>query len=116
METTFSELRQKNVINVLTGRILGNVIDIAFDLRLNCLLGIIVPGSKSFFNIFSCSKQIFVPMSNICKIGEDVILVEVIENCKKKKKPVRVFDMGEDKANVENNSNTINTEDAKHIK
>ncbi len=110
METTFSELRQKNVINVLTGRILGNVIDIAFDLRHNCLLGIVVPGSKSLFNIFSCSKQIFVPMSNICKIGEDVILVEVIETCKKKKKPVRVFDLGEDKVEEQTTKNKTDGE------
>ena len=33
---------------------------------------------------------------SICKIGEDVILVEVVESCprKKNKQPVRVFDAG----------------------
>lgn len=96
METTFTELRNKEVINVLTGRLLGNVCDLVLDLRRNIILGLVVPGSKSFFNFFKCCQEIFIPYSSICKIGEDVILVEVLENStKKKRKGVKVFDMGE---------------------
>ncbi len=98
METSFTELRNKEVINVLTGRLLGNVCDIIIDLRRNCVLGLMVPGTKSFFNIFKSPQEIFIPFCNICKIGEDVILVEVIEAPTKKSKgnkPVRVFDAGE---------------------
>ena len=111
MEVTFSELRNKQVINVLSGRILGNVCDIVMDIRKNCILGFVVPGSKSFFSIFKSSDQIFVPICNICKIGEDVILVEVIEpNCKKKNKNVKVFDYSENKEkNEENNKKEANT-------
>lgn len=98
METSFTELRNKEVINVMTGRLLGNVCDIVFDLRRNCLLGLMVPGAKSFFNFFRSSQEIFIPFCNICKIGEDVILVEVVETPTKKSKgnkPVRVFDTRE---------------------
>lgn len=96
METTFTELRNKEVINVLTGRLLGNVCDLVLDLRRNIILGLVVPGSKSIFNFFKCCQEIFIPYSSICKIGEDVILVEVLENStKKKRKGVKVFDMGE---------------------
>ena len=35
METSFTELRNKEVINVLSGRLLGHVCDIIFDLRCN---------------------------------------------------------------------------------
>ena len=103
METTFSELRNKQVINVLSGRMLGNVCDIVIDFRKNCILGLVVPGSKSIFNVFKSNNEIFVPLCNICKIGEDVILVEVIEQCSKKKnKNVKVFDFsGEEKENKE---------------
>ena len=98
METSFSELRTKEVVNVLSGRVLGNVCDVVFDFRRNCIVGIVVPGSRSFFSIFKSSNEIFVPVSNICKIGEDVILVEVVEVCSKKKnRNVKVFDFGGEK-------------------
>ena len=96
METSFTELRNKEVINVLTGKLLGNVCDIVVDFRKNIILGLVVPGSKSFFNFFKPSQEIYIPYCQICKIGEDVILVEVVETCQKKKKTqVKIFDMGE---------------------
>lgn len=102
LETTFTELRNKEVINVLTGRLLGNICDMVFDLRRNSILGVVVPGSKSIFNFFKSCQEIFIPYSSICKIGEDVILVEVLENAtKKKRKNVKVFDMGENKPEIE---------------
>lgn len=98
METSFTELRNKEVINVLSGRLLGNVCDVVINLNKNCVVGIIVPGEKNFFSFFKPSQEIFIPFQNICKIGEDVILVEAMENIngKKKNKPVRVFDAGLD--------------------
>lgn len=104
METSFSELRNKEVINVLTGKLLGNVCDIVVDFRKNIILGLIVPGSKSFFNFFKSNQEIYIPYCQICKIGEDVILVEVVEvSSKKKKAPVKIFDMSEseNKENIE---------------
>jgi len=98
METSFTDLRNKEVINVLSGRLLGNVNDIIIDCRCNCVIGLMVPGCKSFFSFFKPNQEIFIPMSSVCKIGEDVILVEVIENNhKKKKKPVRIFDASQSK-------------------
>ena len=109
METSFTELRNKEVINVLSGKLLGNVCDIIFDLRKNIILGLVVPGSKSFFNIFKPCQEIFIPYHSICKVGEDVILVEVVEQpSKKKKRPVKVFDMGE-----EVSENKVEDEDIK---
>lgn len=96
METSFTELRNKEVINVLSGRQLGNINDIIIDLTRNCVLGFMVPGCKSFFSFFKPPQEIFIPFNNVCKIGEDVILVEVIEapTKKKKNKCVKVFDAG----------------------
>ncbi len=97
METTFTELRNKEVINVLSGKLLGNICDVVIDLKKNCILGYVVPGSKSVFNLFKRCEELFIPSSSICKIGEDVILVEVVENVTKKNKkgsPIRVFDAG----------------------
>lgn len=102
METSFTELRNKEVINVLSGRLLGNVCDIVLDLRKNIILGLIVPGNKSFFNIFKPCHEIFIPYNSICKVGEDVILVEVVEcSAKKKKQNVKTFDVGKNLENDE---------------
>ena len=94
METTFTELRSKEVINALTGKMLGNICDIVLDLRCNRILGFIVPGCKNFFNFFKSSQEIFIPFSHVCRIGEDIILVEVAEPPSKKQrnKPVRIFE------------------------
>lgn len=86
METSFTELRNKEVINVLSGRLLGNVNDVILDFRCNNILGIVVPGSRSFFNFFKPCQEIFIPICSICKIGEDVILVEVVETQSKKQR------------------------------
>ncbi len=97
METSFTELRNKEVINVLSGRLLGNINDVIIDLSRNCVLGFMVPNCRSFLNFFRPTQEIFIPYCNICKIGEDVILVEVVETPIKKNRnrPVRIFDAGE---------------------
>ena len=96
METSFTELRNKEVINVLSGRQLGHINDVIIDLTRNCVLGFMVPNCKSFFSLFKPPEEIFIPFNNICKIGEDVILVEIIEapTKKRKNKSVKVFDAG----------------------
>ena len=77
MQTTFLEMRQKEVINVVDGKLLGHIIDVVFDIRTSRILGFVVPASKGFWSIFKPSQEIFIPYNNICKIGEDVMLVEL---------------------------------------
>ena len=72
METSFSELRTKEVINTADGRRLGKVCDLVFCYPENRVLGIVVPGGRGFG--FWKSEQ-FIDMTNIIKIGDDVILV-----------------------------------------
>lgn len=77
METSFLEMRLKEVINVVDGRLLGHIVDMVFDIRTSRVLGFVVPASKGFFSVFKPSQEIFIPYNNICKIGEDVMLVEL---------------------------------------
>lgn len=77
MESSFLELRCKEVINVTDGRKLGHIVDIVFDLISARVLGVVVPGEKSFWNVFKSGSQLFIPFSCICKIGDDAILVEL---------------------------------------
>ena len=77
MEATFIELRCKEVVNVVDGRRLGHITDIVFDLNSARLLGFILPGEKTGWNIFKSCDQLFVPYGCIKRIGEDAILIEL---------------------------------------
>ena len=77
METTFCELRGKEVINVSDGKRLGRIIDIVFETNCGKILGLVVPCYNKSWNIFKTSEDIFIPYRNVCKIGDDVILVNI---------------------------------------
>jgi len=77
MEITFCELRAKEVINIYDGRSLGNITDIVIDTSCARVLGIIVPKDRSLFSIFKSNTDFFIPYNRICKIGKDIILVEL---------------------------------------
>lgn len=90
MEASFLELKCKQVVNTVDGKCLGHITDIVFDVVTACALGFVVPQpSEGFFGFLRGSKDIFIPFNCVCKIGVDVILVELyidtsIYNNKKK--------------------------------
>ncbi len=77
MESSFIELRCKEVVNVLDGRRLGHIVDIIFDLNCARILGFMLPAERTSWNIFKNCNQLFLPYGCIVKIGEDTILVEL---------------------------------------
>ena len=77
METSFCELKGKEVINVTDGKRLGRIIDIVFDTKCGRLLGIVVPSYNKSWNIFKSGDDIFIPFGCICKFGDDAILVQI---------------------------------------
>jgi YlmC/YmxH family sporulation protein len=72
-----SDLKQKEVVNVLDGKRLGNITDIEIDIEKGTLTAIVVPGFTRFLGVFGQSEDIVIPWDKINKIGLDVILVEV---------------------------------------
>jgi len=72
-----SDLRQRDVINVVDGRKLGHIKDIELDMEKGRVKAIVLPGSSSFFGIFSRNDEVIVTWDKIQKIGIDVILVEL---------------------------------------
>lgn len=84
METSFSELKQKETINVCDGRRLGKVCDVVFTYPEGKVQGIVVPGGRGFR---WGKDDTFVELKNIVKIGEDVVLVELkgVVQCEPKK-------------------------------
>lgn len=77
MESTFLELRCKEVVNVVDGKRLGHIVDIVFDLQSAKICGLVIPNNKSFWNVFKNGQDVFIPFSQVVKIGEDTILVEL---------------------------------------
>ena len=74
---TFSELKQKDVININDGRRLGRPTDIVFDERA-CVEGITVPVPGGFISMFKGEKAgLVIAWNCIRRIGDDVILVEL---------------------------------------
>lgn len=82
MEISFADLKDKEVINIFDGKKLGHVIDITFEGTTGQVLGIVLPGIKKFMHK---TEDIFVPISNLKKIGEDVLLVRLSPDGETKK-------------------------------
>lgn len=81
METSFLDLRCKEVVNIVDGRRLGHILDVVISLSNAYVLGIVVPGEQSFWNILKPCDPLFIPWQQVTKIGEDTILVEITNSC-----------------------------------
>jgi len=76
MEGRFSELRCKEVINIATGVRLGYVGDAIFDSREGRVLALVIPGRPRFFGLFGREEDTILPWNGICRMGEDIVLVD----------------------------------------
>ncbi len=68
MEFTFSQLKQKDVINLNDGKNLGRVCDVTYVWPENKLTGITVTGGRGFRFM---RQDMFIPVSCIVKIGDE---------------------------------------------
>lgn len=77
--TKTSELREREVVNILDGRRLGLASDLEIEAETGRIKAIVVPGPGKFLWVFGKSDDFVIPWNMIKKIGVDVILVEVPE-------------------------------------
>lgn len=77
------------------GKRLGHIVDIVFELPSGRIKGLVVPVCQGGFNLFKQPQQAFIPFNQICKIGEDTILVELFSDCN----PNTIYSLGEPKKN-----------------
>lgn len=75
---SFSDIRQKDVINICDGKKLGKPIDLILNENA-CVEALVVPsGNGGLLGIFKQDREgIIIPWSHVRRIGDDVILVEV---------------------------------------
>ena len=73
----YADLRDKEIINVRDGKRLGYVCDVEFDLENGTVSALIVPHKIGFLGIFRKNDEYVIPWSDIKKIGDDIIIVEI---------------------------------------
>lgn len=71
------DFRQKEVIDVNSGKILGFVIDVDAELKEGAIKSIVVAQVGKVLKSLGGKNNISIPWSNVKLIGEDVILVEI---------------------------------------
>ncbi len=74
----YSELKNKDVINLRDCRRLGRVCDLEFDPCNGTICKIIVPGDFGIMCLFHPKQEICIPFRDIKQIGPDIILVDVM--------------------------------------
>lgn len=72
-----SELRVKDVVNVVDGRRLGYIGDLELDLPQGRIRSVIILGASRWFGFFGRDPDQVIPWSQVTKIGEDVVLVDL---------------------------------------
>lgn len=78
MEISFTELKQREVVNVYDGKKLGRIIDIVFDNETRTVKGVVLPGEHK---LFRKTDDLFVPLELLKKVGDDVIFVKLNTGC-----------------------------------
>ncbi len=73
----FTQLQCKEVICVKDGRRLGFVEDVTVEVPEGNVCAIVVPGPCRYFGVLGRSGDYIIPWSCICRIGPDIILVDI---------------------------------------
>jgi len=71
------DFKQKEVVNINDGKILGFITDVDAELDKGEIKNIVVAGTGGILKSLSGKNNITIPWSNIVLIGEDVIIVNV---------------------------------------
>ncbi len=72
-----SDLQSKDIVNMLDGRNIGNIIDIKIDERTGAILALVVEPNKKMLSFMNRGVEEEISWQKIERIGEDVILVRL---------------------------------------
>lgn len=75
MSCRIDDLRNKQVVCVKDGCVLGFVSDVEFDTESGILTSIIIYGRLRFFGLFGREADTVIPWKDIVVIGEETVLV-----------------------------------------
>ena len=72
-----SDLQRKDIVNVIDGRNVGNIIDVKVDDITGRIVSLVIEPSRGVFSFLNRGEDTEIPWKSITKIGEDVILVKL---------------------------------------
>ncbi|MCL6451529.1 MAG: YlmC/YmxH family sporulation protein [Acetobacteraceae bacterium] len=75
--TKSSDLKVRDVVNIVDGRRLGTMSDVEVDLETGKVTAIIVPGPARLWGLLGRQCDYVIPWERVKKIGPDVILVDM---------------------------------------
>jgi len=70
-----SDLQNKDVVDVITGQRMGNVIDVEISSETGSIVKMIIYERRGFIGALRGGEEVSVTWPQIKKIGDDVILV-----------------------------------------
>jgi YlmC/YmxH family sporulation protein len=72
-----SELQRKDIINIKDGKKVGKIIDVVFDPSNGYMIKFVIEKAHFVKNLFTTSEEITIKFTQIKKLGEDVILIDI---------------------------------------
>ena len=72
-----SDLQNKDIVNTIDGRNVGNIIDVKIDQLNGTILSLVVEPNKKMISFMNRGVEEEISWKNIDRIGEDVILVRL---------------------------------------
>jgi YlmC/YmxH family sporulation protein len=73
------ELRDKEVINICSGRRLGCIVDVEINVCNGEVEAVIIPGPGKICGFLGTDCEYVIPFACIRKIGPDIVIVEIQE-------------------------------------
>ncbi len=72
-----SELQRKDIVNIKDGKKVGKIIDVEFDPTNGYVIKFVIERAHFVKNLFSASEELTIKFTQIKKLGEDVILIDI---------------------------------------
>ena len=72
-----SDLQNKNIVNIIDGKNIGNIIDVHINEASGNIESFVIEPNKNFLSFLNHGKDTEIKWNSIAKIGEDVILVKI---------------------------------------
>ena len=72
-----SDLQNKDIVNTMDGRNVGNIIDVKIDQISGAIVSLVVEPNKKMLSFMNRGVEEEISWKNIERIGEDVILVRL---------------------------------------
>jgi len=74
------DFRHKEVINISDGKRLGFIEDVDLNTENGEISSVIIPVSGKILGVFGKDTEYVIPWDSIKKIGQDIVLVDFVEN------------------------------------